>query len=142
MAVRHGRKRYGAGCRCDSCRESQRLYQRRYRERLANGETRPASVAPVLQVHPGNPGPVESAVAAELGGLAEAQSRPSLVQVALAMARILDSSRAVSAQPAAAKVLVTVLDTLRKGSPRRRGGLELVRTMAKASVTDGETCPG
>jgi hypothetical protein len=93
MAVRHGtRKRYGAGCRCDDCRAAQRLYQRRYRERLVNGETRPVSVAPVLQVQPGGPGPgpVEAAVESELCGLAATQVRPSLAAVALAMARILD----------------------------------------------------
>jgi hypothetical protein len=75
MAVRHGtRKRYGAGCRCDDCRAAQRLYQRRYRERVALGETRPVSVAPVLQVQPADAGPVELAVEAELAGVAVADT--------------------------------------------------------------------
>jgi hypothetical protein len=73
---------------------------------------------------------VESAVEAELGGLAEAQLLPSLVQIALAMARILDSSRAPTPKPAA-KVLVSVMDTLHKGSARgHRGRLAVVRAMA------------
>jgi hypothetical protein len=59
-----------------------------------------------------------------------AETRPGLVAIALAMARILDSSRVASAQPAAAKVLVSVMDTLHKGSAQgRRGNLALVRTM-------------
>jgi hypothetical protein len=38
----------------------------------------------------------------------------------------------VSSQPAAAKVLVSVLDTLHKGSPRvRRGNLAVVKSMTK-----------
>ena len=59
------------------------------------------------ELQPADPGPVESAVEAELHGLAGSESRPSLVQAALAMARILDNPRAPSAQPAAAKVLVS-----------------------------------
>jgi hypothetical protein len=50
---------------------------------------------------------------------------------ALAMARILDSSRTASAQPAAAKVLVSVLDTLRKSAQGRRGNLAAVRSISK-----------
>jgi hypothetical protein len=74
---------------------------------------------------------VELAVEAELGGVAEAQLLPSLVQIALAMARILDSSRAPTPKPAAAKVLVSVMDTLHKGSARgHRGRLAVVRAMA------------
>jgi hypothetical protein len=152
MAARHGTRRgYNHGCRCDDCKDAQRLYQRRYRERRGNGLTRPPSPVAVAVVqlpasgvpfgtpeaevqaatYPNGqlgPGPVEAAVKAELGGLAEAQSRPSLVQIALAMARILDSPRVASAQPAAAKVLVNVLDVLQKGSaPGRRGNLAAVR---------------
>jgi hypothetical protein len=41
-----------------------------------------------------------------------------------------DNPRVASAQPPAAKVLVSVLDTLHKGSAQeRRGNLALVRTM-------------
>jgi hypothetical protein len=71
------------------------------------------------------PGPVGLAVEAEVSGLAQAQLRPALVAIAPAMARILDNPRAPSAQPAAAKVLVSVMDTLHKGSaqgvPRQPG---------------------
>jgi hypothetical protein len=69
------------------------------------------------------------AVQQEINGLA-AQTRPAMVAIALAMARLLDNPRVASAQPPAAKVLVSVLDTLHKGSAQeRRGNLALVRTM-------------
>jgi hypothetical protein len=48
------------------------------------------------------------------------------------MARVLDNPRAVSTQPAAAKVLAVMLDKLRSASAHgRRGGLALVRTMTE-----------
>jgi hypothetical protein len=79
----------------------------------------------------GEAGPVESAVQAELHSLDAGTDRPGVAQIALAMARILDNPRAVSTQPAAAKVLATLLDKLRSASARgRRGSLALVRTMA------------
>ena len=85
----------------------------------------PASAAP-----PG-PGPVESAVKDEIGGLA-AEARPGLAQVALCMARLLDNPKALNQQPAAAKVLTSLLDKLASASARRpRGGLALVRTMTE-----------
>jgi hypothetical protein len=49
---------------------------------------------------------------AEIDGLA-AQARPGLAQVALAVARVLDSPRAVNQHAAAAKVLSVLLDKLR-----------------------------
>jgi hypothetical protein len=73
---------------------------------------------------------VEKAVQAEIGGLAI--TRPSLAAIALAMARILDNPKARSAQPSAAKVLVSVLDTLHKESAQaRRGNLAVVREMTE-----------
>ena len=74
------------------------------------------------------PGPVESGVQAEIGGSA-AEARPGLAQMALAMARILDST-AVNQQPAAAKVLASLLDKLHQaGTLGRRGHLATVRAM-------------
>ena len=76
------------------------------------------------------PAPVESAVQSELDGLTD--ERPGLAQVALALARLLDNPKAVSSQPAAAKVLTALLDKLHAASARgRRGGLALVRTMTE-----------
>jgi hypothetical protein len=82
------------------------------------------------------PGPVEVAVEAETAELAEA--RPGLAQTALAMARLLDNPRAVSSQPAAAKVLASLLGELRKGSARgRRGNLAVVRSLTEKGNASG-----
>ena len=142
--AKHGtRSRYLNGCRCDECKNAQRLYQRRYRERKENGLTpSPAVVvgelpqAEAYQID--TPGPVERAVKDEIGGLA-AEARPGLAQVALAMARLLDNPKAVNQQPAAAKVLAAMLEKLHSASARRRGGLALVRTMTTPS--DGVAAP-
>jgi hypothetical protein len=136
MAASHGtRSGYLRGCRCDRCRHAQALYQQRYRERRANGETRPHS-APVVvaqlppaELQPVGPGPVELAVESELAGLPAAQSRPAMSAIALAMSRILDGE-VPTPKPGAAKVLVSVLDTLHKGSAQgRRGNLAVIREM-------------
>jgi hypothetical protein len=75
-------------------------------------------------------GPVEVAVSEEIDGLAS-QARPGLAQAALALARILDNFKAVNQQPAAAKVLVSMLEKLRSASPAGRRGLAVVRQMTK-----------
>jgi hypothetical protein len=138
-AKSHGtRRRYNEGCRCDECRHAQALYQRRYRERKANGLTRPHAPPVVVAELPqaeayriDTPGPVEAAVQQEIGGLAQAELRPGLVAIAAAMARVLDSTPPTP-KPAAAKVLVNVLDTLHKGSAQgRRGNLAVVKSMTR-----------
>jgi len=127
MAARHGTRRgYSDGCRCDDCKDAQPLYQQRYRERRRTLAPVTTNVTPAAS----SPGPVESGVEAEIAGLADA--RPGLAQVALAMARVLDNPRAVSSQPAAAKVLTTVLDKLHSvGAQSRRGRLAVVRTLTE-----------
>ena len=73
---------------------------------------------------------------AELHALHTATDRPGVAQIALALARILDSPKAVSSQPAAAKVLAALLDKLRAASARgSRGCLAVVRTMTDVSTT-------
>ncbi len=75
-------------------------------------------------------GPVGVAVQQEINGLTT-EIRPALVAIALAMARVLDSTPPTP-KPAAAKVVVSVMDTLHKASASgRRGGLALVRTMVE-----------
>jgi hypothetical protein len=128
MEIKHGRERYRRGCRCDDCKNAQATYQRKYREHKALGLVGGRNYPPV-----GNPtpGPVELAVEQQISGLASAELRPGLVAVALAMARVLDAT-AVNQKPSAARVLVTVLDTLRKASARgRRGSLSLVKSMTE-----------
>jgi len=58
-------------------------------------------------------------------------TRPGLAAAALALSRVLVNPRAVNQQPAAAKVLASLLDKLRSTSARRHGGgLAIVRAMA------------
>jgi hypothetical protein len=66
-----------------------------------------------------------------LAGLAQAELRPGLAEIALALARnVLDNPRAVSSHAAVAGKLADILDRLhRGGAVPRRGGLALVRTM-------------
>jgi hypothetical protein len=85
------------------------------------------------------PAPVESGVEAEIEGLTEA--RPGLAEMALAMARILDNPKAVNQQPAAARVLVLLLDKLSSASAqRRRGNLVVVRALTNKGDVSG--CSG
>ena len=80
---------------------------------------------------------MEAGVIAELEGLAQADARPGLKQTALALARILDSPRAVNQQPAAAAKLADLLDRLRKGADARKSRLASVREMTKAKSAAG-----
>lgn len=130
MPANHGtNSRYAQGCRCDACREGHRLKAREYSQRkspgqLVNSLPPSANAAHVMLL----PGPVESGVQAEIGGVADA--RPGLAAVALAMARLLDDPAARNQAPAAAKTLVSVLDALGKvAAPRRRSHLAMVREM-------------
>ena len=132
MATRHGTRRGdNDGCRCDDGKAAQRRYQQRYRERRASAtaQLRPDFLADLSTSERG-PGPVEAGVEAEISGLA-AEARPGLAQAALALARILDNPKAVNQQPAAAKVLVSMLGKLRSASPAGRRGLAVVRQMTK-----------
>jgi hypothetical protein len=134
MATAHGtRTRYTQGCRCDDCRSAHAAYQRDYRERRADGGAAPVVASVGADRPQPGPGPVESGVEAEISGLA-AEARPGLAQAALALARILDNPKAVNQQPAAAKVLATMLNQLHTAAARgRRGNLALVRSMTEKS---------
>ena len=77
---------------------------------------------------------VEAAVAEEIGALGD-HNRPGLEAAAMALARLMDNPRAVSTQPAAAKVLGALLEKLRSASARgRRGNLAVVRAMASRDL--------
>jgi hypothetical protein len=131
MTATHGtRRRYNEGCRCEDCTEANTLYLRRRRERQLTGEVTQSESREANA----SPGPVESGVALEIDGLA-AQARPGLAAAALAIARVLDNPRAVNQQPAAAKVLISMLEKLRSASPAGRRGLAVVREMTKKGGT-------
>jgi hypothetical protein len=136
MAARHGTRRgYTGGCRCGDCKDAQRVYQRRYRERQRGRCAESPQVLRNETPEPnGSPGPVESGVTAEISGLA-AEARPGLAQTALALTRVMDNPRAVAQQPAAAKVLAGLLEKLRSASAHgRRGRLAVVRAMSTADL--------
>jgi hypothetical protein len=125
---------YSAGCRCAACTEAHRVRAREYRRRKNAGEVvspfryadQQESPAPAET----GPGPVEAGVEAEIQGVADA--RPGLTQVALAMARLLDSSKAVNQHAAATKVLSGLLDKLATASAGgRRGRLSVIKSMTE-----------
>jgi hypothetical protein len=63
------------------------------------------------------------------------EARPGLAQAVLALSRILDNPKAVPQQPAAAKVLASLLEKLRSVSASgRRGGLASVKSMTENGV--------
>jgi len=69
-------------------------------------------------------------VSAEIEALGS-HPRPGLEAVAMAVAEVLDNPKAVSTQPAAAKVLASLLDKLRSASAQgHRGSLAVVRAMS------------
>lgn len=111
--VKHGtRYRFSRGCRCDHCSEAERLYQRDYR--LRGGSAVSAEKTADADSLP--PGPVESAVIAELAGYPLSAERPGLAAAAVCLAQLLDDPKAVAAHPSAVRELGRVLDTLSKGA--------------------------
>lgn len=93
--------------------------QQGYRQRRVTGEVH--VVADLQQrTEPSGPGPVESGVTQEIGGLAS-EARPGLAQAAVCLARLMDNPKAVNQQPATAKVSASLLDKLRSVSAQGRG---------------------
>jgi hypothetical protein len=114
---------------------------REYRRRKANGEivTHEATVyatPKTLVPAPTGPGPVESAVKAEIADLIATGARPGLVQVIVALAELLDDPTAKAQKPAAAGKLAELLRELRKGSGVGESRLSLVRSMTSGDIGD------
>jgi hypothetical protein len=118
----HGRNGYLRGCRCDVCRAGQREY-------IAAQRARKRALWPVPALPPAEP----SAVRAELATLGDLTGSQGLAAAAIAMARILDHPGAVTTQPAAARQLASLLDTLHKRAAPQRGRLAAVQAMSNAS---------
>ena len=132
----HGITEYRSGCRCNTCRAAAAQAKRRQRAarpdgpRGANVLALPTTVQPAQTAEVG-PGPVEAAVRAELGPLAE--SHPVIVAQAIAVAAKIDD-------PAHAALIArnsNELDKLRAElrGPRRKMGargnkLSVVNSMA------------
>jgi hypothetical protein len=128
MVAKHRtRRRYNDGCRCDDCTAANTAYQEDYRQRRANGG--PVRPAPVVSLSPpvtppSCPGPVESGVESEIVELPQAQERPGLAAVALALGRLMDHPTALTAKAQAARQLADILATLSKRT-RGSGGCRL-----------------
>ena len=139
---------YNRGCRSEQCKKAA-SDARRERRRLAREAVGVANATPGLDMDrtplvsvPINNAStsvnadtsVVAAVVEEINGLAA--PCPGLAAAALSMAAILDNPKATSTKPAAAKVLVSVLDRLQKASSAtRRGNLALVRSMTSEKRT-------
>jgi hypothetical protein len=146
-AKQHGTARaYRGGCGCEPCKDAYAAYRRQYRARKKRTAVTVAPVSPtalsdatVTSLRPA-PAPVvgvaEQAVIDELTSLSSAVTRLSDVQGAIAMARILDNPNAISNQAAAQARLQNVMESLRKGSDRKKGRLASVQSMTRTTGTD------
>lgn len=141
MAARHGtRTCYNTGCRCDSCVQASRDYDKLRRQKMLASKHGGGSVT---NLHPGGlddadvPGRVEAGVLAEIGSLSTVANRQGLVEIALALAKVLDSPLAIAQHPSAAHRLSETLDKLRKGADGKTGRLAAVRSMTRKGEAAG-----
>ena len=134
---RHGHS-YGYKRGCDLCRTEAAQAKRELRARKRGLRPVPdanasEAVADVRQdVAPeanASPGPVVAAVRAELDALGDLTGWQGVAAAAVAMARILDHPNLATTQPSAAKVLASLLWTLRQNAVPRRGRLAVVEAM-------------
>ena len=140
MAVQHGtRTKYNAGCRCDACKQANSDYNRTRGQSKRAAKHGPGTVTklptatPVAVLAEPEPGRVEAGVMNEIGSLSTADSRQGLVEIAIALARVLDSPLAIAQHASAAHRLSETLDKLRKGADSRKGRLAAVRQMTRAT---------
>jgi hypothetical protein len=148
---KHGRRGYKQGCRCDLCKCGQSEYQRGRRQRLSEsvgefaGDRRPG-LAVIAGAKPealscGNASDIPAntvmaGVLAQLEALGN-HRQPGLAAAALSLAQVLDNPKAVNPQPAAAKVLASLLDKLRTPAQDRRDRLSVVRTLTEKGSGQG-----
>jgi len=141
MAARHGtRTRYNTGCRCDDCKQAARDYEKARRQAINARKHAPAKLTalPTASAPAADePGRVEAGVLAEIGALSTAATRQGLVEVAIALARVLDSPLAIAQHPSAAHRLSETLDKLRRGADARRSKLATVRSMTSSAKATG-----
>lgn len=141
MASQHGtRTSYNKGCRCDDCKQAARDYNKARGQAMRAEKHSSPTVARLHEaksVATGDPGRVEAGVMAEIGELSTAGSRQGLVEIAIALARVLDSPLAIAQHPSAAHRLSETLDKLRKGADGRSGRLAAVRQMSRAPKATG-----
>lgn len=137
MAVEHGsRTMYNTGCRCDPCVKSSRDYDKvRHQRRLAAKHSASVTTLPgPAEIGDSDAGAVEAGVMAEIGSLSTVGSRQGLVQIAIALAKVLDSPLAIAQHPSAAHRLSETLDKLRRGADGKTGRLAAVRSMTREAT--------
>jgi hypothetical protein len=137
MAVSHGtRSCYTQGCRCVDCKKAANDYIKRRRQLQNADKLNPKIAALPAAVDPSaaEPGRVESGVLAEIEGLSTSASRQGLVEIAMALARVLDSPLAIAQHPSAAHRLSETLDKIRKGSEMGKSKLAAVRSMSREAT--------
>jgi hypothetical protein len=83
-------------------------------------------------VEPPAPGPVVTAVLADLESMGDLRGRRALAAAALAMGRILDHPNLATTQPSAAKQLDSLMTSLHKRAAPQRGRLAAVQTKSRA----------
>ena len=141
MASQHGsRTRYNSGCRCDECKKASRDYDKIRRQRMLASKHAPATVYALPQpadIQGGEMGPVETAVMAQIALLSTAETRPGLVAIASAMAKVLDSPLAIAQHGSTGKNLAEILEKIGKGSDARQGKLASVRSMTRSAKATG-----
>lgn len=151
MAVQHGKRTtYVRGCRCDPCKEANRLYQIDLKNRKRTGGnvvTPLRSLAAVPDDPPPPPqssgepeemGRVEKKVDEEIKSLSSGVKHPGLVESALAMARILDNDALFTTHPSAQRQLMVALEKLHSASTRRKGNLATVAQMSNRGDQSAE----
>lgn len=146
MAEHGTRQCYADGCRLPECRAAQAQYRREHKARQlgvvtdfpkAGRKPKTAaeqSVAVAVQAVPASRGEVgrnEQATMDELATLTSTETRKSIAQAALTMARLLDNPNAVGQWKGAASELRAIMSDLRQGSSKRAGRLASVQSMVK-----------
>jgi hypothetical protein len=139
-SARHGHS-YGYKRGCDLCRSEAAQAKRELRARKRGLTSVPnrthASDLPRAEP-PSNAnygsdlvGPCVAAVHAELATLGDLTGHETLAAGAVAMARILDSGQNVPTWPAAAKQLMSAMNTLHKEAEPKRGTLAAIQAMSR-----------
>ena len=151
--LQHGKRTtYVRGCRCDPCREANRLYGVNLSQRRRTGgpilvPLRPVNANPdggtepqyqdTNMPNPDEPGRVERQVAAEIEQLTDRVRKgyTGLIESALAMARIIDNTNLATTHPSAQRQLMVALDKLHSVSVGKKGGLAAVAEMSNRGAS-------
>jgi hypothetical protein len=148
----HGTRRmYLRGCRCDPCKAANAEYMNSYRV-AQRGLGEPPPVVTVLPTKvasksteateaaelPAGPGPIERSVLAEVDMLSGREKHPSLVEVAVRLAKGLDDRRLATQHASLSRQLRQTMADLHAASVGRRNRLASVAAMSRATSSAGQ----